>query len=390
MNLSFISNDQDIPDSSSKKIIDENDSFNKLKNEEDYLLIDEYNAEVERLGLSINQILPEPPNYEYPLNFPKEQESIMSEEGNNIDNYIKYEIPESFFPKFKAIEDNFKDNENNSNENKDKGKIKDKKPKEKRKNKKNIIRHKGKKKKIIEEDKKNKFISLKLFNPKGDSEECKKVREEIDKIIYEIKPASTSSEKNPFEKKLFFISNEEHTHNPIVKKRRKENPDNIIKKVKHKFLKSLKNRINIKLKMEKSKYLFDFFPFIFVSNINKQKNKNIINKKLIELYRTNFFDEYTNENLIKDKNKYLTEKNKNEKKYNKNLKVIEYLEKNINIMKKTNFDYIKEMTYGKIFNEYLESRDFEEDILKLKKIEKPEYIKNYIIKAYTFIEYFSE
>ena len=57
MNLSFISNDQDIPDSSSKKIIDENDSFNKLKNEEDYLLIDEYNAEVERLGLSINQIL---------------------------------------------------------------------------------------------------------------------------------------------------------------------------------------------------------------------------------------------------------------------------------------------------------------------------------------------
>ena len=104
--------------------------------------------------------------------------------------------------------------------------------------------------------------------------------------------------------------------------------------------------------MEKSKYLFDFFPFIFVSNINKQKNKNIINKKLIELYRTNFFDEYTNENLIKDKNKYLTEKNKNEKKYNKNLKVIEYLEKNINIMKKTNFDYIKEMTYGKIFNEY--------------------------------------
>ena len=59
-------------------------------------------------------------------------------------------------------------------------------------------------------------------------------------------------------------------------------------------------------------------------------------------------------------------------------------------MKKINFDYIKEMTYGKIFNEYLESRDFEEDILKLKKIEKPEYIKNYIIKAYTFIEYFSE
>ena len=66
------------------------------------------------------------------------------------------------------------------------------------------------------------------------------------------------------------------------------------------------------------------------------------------------------------------------------------MEKNENIKKKINFDYIKGMTFGELFKEYLESREFEKDILKLKQKENPEYIKNYIIKAYTFIEYFSE
>ena len=56
------------------------------------------------------------------------------------------------------------------------------------------------------------------------------------------------------------------------------------------------------------------------------------------------------------------------------------------------------MTFSKLFNEYLESKEFEEDIIKLKIIEnnkindKPEFIKeyidDYIIKAYDFINYF--
>ena len=62
------------------------------------------------------------------------------------------------------------------------------------------------------------------------------------------------------------------------------------------------------------------------------------------------------------------------------------MEKNENIKKKINFDYIKGMTFGELFKEYLESREFEKDILKLKQKETPEYIKNYIIKAYNFIE----
>ena len=86
----------------------------------------------------------------------------------------------------------------------------------------------------------------------------------------------------------------------------------------------------------------------------------------------------------------MEEKQINDKKYDHNLKVIEYLEENENIKKKINFDYIKEMTFGNLFNEYLESREFEKDILKLKQKENPGYIKNFINYAYTFVEYFSE
>jgi len=48
------------------------------------------------------------------------------------------------------------------------------------------------------------------------------------------------------------------------------------------------------------------------------------------------------------------------------------------------------MTFTDLFNEYLKSNEFEEDILKLKEKENNEYINDYIIKAFNFIKYFSQ
>ena len=50
------------------------------------------------------------------------------------------------------------------------------------------------------------------------------------------------------------------------------------------------------------------------------------------------------------------------------------------------------MTYIELFNEYLESKEFENEInnLKEKEKEKLSYIKNYIIEAYNFIKFFSK
>ena len=62
------------------------------------------------------------------------------------------------------------------------------------------------------------------------------------------------------------------------------------------------------------------------------------------------------------------------------------------LQKKINFDIIQKMTYRELFDEYLKSKEFEEDILKLKNEEKEEqkYINNYIIKANNLMNYFSK
>ena len=68
------------------------------------------------------------------------------------------------------------------------------------------------------------------------------------------------------------------------------------------------------------------------------------------------------------------------------------MEDNKDIYKEANFDVVEKMTFRELFKEYLESKEFEEDILKLKNKDKEdeEYIKDYIILAYNYIEYFSK
>ena len=48
------------------------------------------------------------------------------------------------------------------------------------------------------------------------------------------------------------------------------------------------------------------------------------------------------------------------------------------------------MTYIQLFTEYFNSKEFEMEIEKLAKKESKEYIKNYIIKASNFINYFQK
>jgi len=46
------------------------------------------------------------------------------------------------------------------------------------------------------------------------------------------------------------------------------------------------------------------------------------------------------------------------------------------------------MTYSQLYNEYLESVEFEKEIANLTKKETLKYTKNYILKAINFINYF--
>ena len=159
--------------------------------------------------------------------------------------------------------------------------------------------------------------------------------------------------------------------------KRKENADNIRKKIKSRFLKYLRNIINERLKAAGSKKLFKFLPQKFICNVSKEKNKAVLNLTLREIVLKNFCEE-KNENDSELRNYY------------HNLSVLEYLEKNNEISEKSQFNNFKNLKFYQIFNEYLKSKEFEMEIAGLKKEkENDKYIKNYIIKAYELMDFFT-
>ncbi len=240
-------------------------------------------------------------------------------------------------------------------------------------------------------DKQNKFRvyslnDFNIFHPGGNVEYYKQFREkyndEINNLIFPYNKSNNSSRKF----KILKEKSKRTRRKAKEKKKRKEKPDDIRKKIKSRFLKSIKMRINQMLKIANSKEIFDFLPQSFICNISKQKNKPIINMTFKELLLKNFLEEDK-----KDNKTFLQKKNKTDKKkYDKNVKVLKYLEKNDEICKKSNFNVIGNMTFRDLFGEYLKSEEFEKEIEKLKEEQNNDnYIKDYIIKAYNFIHYFS-
>ena len=239
------------------------------------------------------------------------------------------------------------------------------------------------------------FISFYLFSPlisliNIKSENEKSQREMIRYTIKETKKAFKENKKEIvlyyFNKEIFSISIDKVE--AIIKRK-----DNIRKNVKCAFLKYIKVCLKNKLKRENSEIYFEGFQQSFVINLSKEKNGKSLNMTFEELIKTDFDEEYNK----KDKDKKMLnkkrelDKNPNRDKYQKNINAIKYLEENKNISDKINFEKIKKCTYRSLFEEYLESQEFEESVLKLyQKGFEIEYIIGYIINAVKFINFYSE
>jgi hypothetical protein len=168
------------------------------------------------------------------------------------------------------------------------------------------------------------------------------------------------------------------------RKKRKFDLDNIRKKIKGRFLKALKNALNEKLVYAGSKHLFDFLPQIFVSDITKKGNQGILNMTFREIF---FMDFIEGKNKVNQINSQRCRENKN---------VIIYLEKNKTLSEKIGYEFFRNMKYYEIYNEYLNSKEFEKDIFELKNTEsnkaqsdKEGYIKQYINLALNLNDFFS-
>ena len=147
------------------------------------------------------------------------------------------------------------------------------------------------------------------------------------------------------------------------KRRRMENNDNISRKIKCGFLNgNLIKNLNKKLKSIDSRLFFERFPQNFISDVRKQTNKEILHLSL----------------------KYLEEEPLY---YYHNLKVVKKEEiKNNYLMRK-----ILDMKYYQLYEEYLNSDEFIEEINRLKKKGmNDEYINTYIYFSKHFLEFFEK
>lgn len=185
-----------------------------------------------------------------------------------------------------------------------------------------------------------------------------------------------------FVTKKFFIS--ESGRKKTVKNKRKYKGDIIRKKIKSRFHKSIKNIINENLKKAGSEYFFDFLPQCFIGNTSKKLNKTCLEMTYKELLTTDFYSDLC-KTMLNYKNEQI-DKNK----FNKNKCTLEYLQNNPEISKKSGFDYIKDMKYKTLLNNYFISKEFEESLHLVKEEnEAPEYIQFYIYRAKNYVNFYN-
>ena len=228
----------------------------------------------------------------------------------------------------------------------------------------------------------NSRLFLSLINSKNENFNSK----EIFHVIPENKKIgnddSTSSESSGLfkntEHNSILDKNEENyigTKRAKIKRPRKDNQDNIRKKIKRGFFNNaLIKKLNEKLKSIGSIKYFVKFPKNFVGDGNMKRNKEILNMTLLQLF---------------EKNKlYINENEEGLSKYKYNLEVV----KSEEIKENDEFKKILNKTFSELYIEYINSDEFNVDeINRLKKKKmSDEYIRRYKYLAKHLIEYFSQ
>ena len=156
---------------------------------------------------------------------------------------------------------------------------------------------------------------------------------------------------------------------------RKENEDNIRKKIKRGFFNNgLIKKLNEKLKSIGSKKYLRKFPQHFVSDVNQKRNKELFNMTLREIFE--------------NKQLYINEDKEGFHNYLNNLKVVQ----NEEIKENEELKIIFNKTVNELYEEYINSDEFniiEINRLKEKKMQD-DYIKRYINLARYLILFFTQ
>ena len=154
-----------------------------------------------------------------------------------------------------------------------------------------------------------------------------------------------------------------------IRRKRRENNDNIRKKIKRGFFnKGLIHKLNMILKNQNINSYFEIFQQHFVGNVTKRTNNQLMNMTLEEIFEKK---ELYQESELKT--------------YKHNLNLV----KSIEIQENKEIKNILNKKLYLIFEEYINSKEFlidEINRLKNKKMDN-EYIKRYIYLTKHFIEF---
>ena len=173
------------------------------------------------------------------------------------------------------------------------------------------------------------------------------------------------------EKEINFIGNKRAK----IKRPRKDNQDNIRRKIKRAFFNNaLINKLNDKLKKNGSLKYFMKFPQFFVCDGNRNNNKMILDMTLLEMFEK--------------KELYANENEEGLFKYEHNLKMVQSEE----IMENEEFKKILNKTFRELYTEYINSDEFNIDEINRLQEKKmgDEYISRYKYLAKNFLEFLSQ
>ena len=214
------------------------------------------------------------------------------------------------------------------------------------------------------------------------------------KLMFKVKSMNAQNKKQIFKvnypDKVSLFTNTEKDNIPdevkekkmvkeIIKRKkrrpRKENKDNIRRKIKRGFLNTgVIKKLNQKLKNFGSNLYFMRFPQSFVSDIYRKTNKEVVNMTLAEIF--------VNKEINTSKNR------PDLNNYYHNLKVVSSDE----IKKNEEMQKILNMKYCDLFEDYINSDEFKiDEINRLKrKNMNEEFINRYINVSKTFIKFFRQ
>ena len=210
----------------------------------------------------------------------------------------------------------------------------------------------AKKKKIKQRKSKNiKPNEFKLFNPNKN-----------------IKYLRSHYNKKYFYRVIIYIGKN-------IKRKRGSMRDNISKKIKVNFFKNIIASLNWKLRKKNINKDFQRLDQNYITDVTKTYNKHLFEKTLKEIIKE--------KPKVKDKEKA----KKTEDKWRQNIKLIEELEESGDEDLKRVF----EMNIEELFNEYLDSKEFEESIYDLRRKKFYfDYIQNYIQIAENLVNYYKK